>query len=264
MTTLIEPSSGEEQRLLVSLCTYNEAENLDQLIPAIHQFVPHANILVVDDDSPDGTGKVADQLAADDSRIHVIHRVGERGLGTATLVAFEFAIAHSYELLINLDADFSHHPRHIPALLDCMRRVDVAVGSRYVSGGGIQGWPLLRHFMSRGINLYARLLLGLKTRDNSGSYRCYRVSRLAQLDFGAVRGRGYAFQEEILYRCRAAGCSFEESPIVFENRRHGESKINGRESLSALWTIFRLAIDRLLGVSVIRSGEIAEQSPKSS
>lgn len=231
--------------LLITLCTFNERENLPKLIPEIHAVAPDAHVLVIDDNSPDGTGAVADNMSANDSRIHVLHREGKLGLGTATIAGFCYAVEHGYDQVINMDADFSHHPRHIPELRNSAESVEVAIGSRYVPGGGVVGWNLKRHFMSRAINIYARLFLGLPNRDNSGSYRCYDVSKLAKLDFGQVRSRGYSFQEEILYMCRRIGCRFAESPITFEDRRFGTSKINSKESLVALWVIFRLGIDRL-------------------
>ena len=239
-------------RLLVTICTYNERENIERLLPEIQQHAPEAEIVVIDDNSPDGTGQLADQMAQDDQRIHVLHRSGKLGLGSAILAGFRYGIENEYDFLVNLDADFSHHPRYIPALVECMNRVDVAIGSRYVAGGGVQGWGPLRHFMSQGINFYARCLLGLRTRDNSGSYRCYRVSRLKELDLDRVRSRGYAFQEEILYRLRRIACTFEETPIVFEDRKFGTSKISMRESVTALGVIFRLGIENLLRVSVTK------------
>ena len=238
------------QRLLVTLCTYNERDNLEQLIPEIHKYVPDADVLVVDDNSPDGTGQFADEMVAQDSRIHVRHRAGKLGLGTATLEALQFGIDNGYELLINMDADFSHDPRYIPALRECMDRTDVAIGSRYVPGGGVEGWSRLRYLMSGGINVYARTLLRLKTRDNSGSFRCYRVDKLRELDFSRFLARGYAVQEELLYRCRRIGCRFEETPIVFADRRFGSSKINWREAVGALWILLRLGIENLLKVPV--------------
>ncbi len=247
-------SSPEDSRLIVTLCTYNERENIERLIPEIHEQLPAADVLVIDDSSPDGTGELADEMAAADERIHVIHRAGKLGLGTANVAGFRYAIEHDYDYVINLDADFSHHPRHLGALRECMKGVDVSIGSRYVSGGGVKGWGIGRHLMSRGTNFYARLFLRLRTRDNSGSYRCYRVSKLGQVDFDRVRARGYAFQEEILFRCRRVGCTFEETPIVFEERRHGTSKINWKEVVAALWVIFRLGIDGMLGTPVRTSG----------
>ena len=240
-------------RLLITLCTYNECENLPKLIPDIHAVAPDAEVLVIDDNSPDGTGTLADDLAAKDSRIKVLHRSGKLGLGTATVAGFRFAIEHGYEHVLNMDADFSHHPRHLPAIRECLNRVDVAIGSRYIPGGGVVGWNWRRHCMSQGINVYARLFLGLRTRDNSGSFRCYRVAKLAEIDWSRIRARGYAFQEELLYRCRAVGCSFEETPITFEDRRFGTSKINWKESVAALWVIFRLSLDRLCRVEIGRA-----------
>lgn len=236
--------------LLCSLCTYNEAENLPAIVPEIWKFAPEAHILIVDDNSPDGTGRLADEMAAQDPRVHVLHRAGKQGLGTATLAAVRYAIEHHYDYFINLDADFSHHPKYIPALLQGMETADVAIGSRYVPGGGVEGWNWRRHFMSQSINIYARLLLGLRTKDNSGSYRCYRVEKLRELDLDRFRAKGYAFQEEMLYRCRRIGCRFVEKPIYFENRRHGQSKINLKEAFSALWVMLVLWFDERLGTTV--------------
>ena len=180
--------------------------------------------------------------------IHVIHRAGKLGLGTAVIEAIRFAIDGGYDYLINLDADFSHPPRFIPKLLAGMETNDVMIGSRYIRGGGVEGeFNLKRRLMSAGINWYARLLLGLKTKDNSGSYRCYRVSKLAQIDLNAIRSRGYSFFEEILYWCRRVDCRFGETPILFENRRSGVSKINKAEAFKAIIIIFQLGVGRILG-----------------
>ncbi|MCA9093211.1 MAG: polyprenol monophosphomannose synthase [Planctomycetaceae bacterium] len=239
-----------ETTLLVSLCTYNEAENLPLLVPRILDTVPQAHVLVVDDNSPDGTGRIADEMAAKDPRVKVLHRTGKLGLGTATLAAFQFAADQGYEFVLNLDADFSHPPETIPELLKLASDADVVIGSRYVPGGKIEGWGLKRHFMSRGVNFYSRLLLRLPTRDCSGAFRCYRVSLLRKLDWSKIRGKGYAFQEEILYRCRRVGGRFKETPIQFVDRRYGSSKINMREAMIAMWVILRLGIENLRGVPV--------------
>jgi dolichol-phosphate mannosyltransferase len=234
--------------LLVALATYDEATNLSPLVEAIREQAPHASILVIDDNSPDGTGRIADELRATLPDIHVIHRSGKLGLGTAVLTAMKFAIDNGYDYFLNLDADFSHPPRFIPAILAGMAENDVMIGSRYIPGGGVEGdFDLKRKFMSTGINVYARLFLGLRTRDNSGSYRCYRVSKLRQIDLGRVRSRGYSFMEEILYWCRTVGCTFGETPILFENRRSGYSKINAREAIKALQIIFELGVSRIFG-----------------
>jgi len=242
------PAIAASPRLLVSLATYDEASNLRPLVEAIRQVAPQASILVIDDNSPDGTGEVADQLRDGMPNIHVIHRSGKLGLGTAVLAGMKFAIDNGYDYFLNLDADFSHPPRFIPNILAGMKDNDVMIGSRYVKGGGVEGeFNLRRKFMSTGINLYARLFLGLQTRDNSGSYRCYRVSKLRQIDLNQIRSRGYSFMEEILYWCRSVGCKMDETPIIFENRRSGYSKINAREAIKALHIIFQLGLARLTG-----------------
>jgi dolichol-phosphate mannosyltransferase len=236
------------KRVLISLATYNEAENIRPLIEGIRQFAPTAAVLVIDDNSPDGTGAIADELAATMPDVHVLHRTGKLGLGTAIVEAMKYAVAHGYDHYLNLDADFSHPPRFIPDLLAGMDRVDVMIGSRYIAGGGVEGqFGFRRKFMSTGINVYARFLLGLRTRDNSGAFRCYRVSKLAKIDFGWVRSRGYSFQEEILFWCKRVGCTFGETPILFEDRRGGASKLNRGEAIKALEIMLRLGIDRALG-----------------
>ena len=235
-------------RLLVSLATYDEVKNLEALVHEIRVHAPHAEILIIDDNSPDGTGEVADRLRDTLAGIHVIHRAGKQGLGTAVLAGMKYAVDHGFDFFLNLDADFSHPPRFIPAILAGMADKDVMIGSRYVPGGGVEGdFNLKRKFMSTGINWYARLLLGLRTKDNSGSFRCYRVSKLAQLDFAKVQSRGYSFMEEILYWCRKVGCTMGETPILFENRRSGYSKIDKGEAVKALQIILRLGIGRALG-----------------
>ena len=238
-------------RILVSLATYNEAENLRPLAEAIRATVPSVDLLVVDDNSPDGTGRLADEMAKEMPGVFVIHRSGKLGLGTAIVAAMKFAVEKSYDYYINLDADFSHPPRFIPALIGGMtgtQPVDVMIGSRYVPGGGVEGeFGPRRKFMSTGVNMYARMFLGLETRDNSGSFRCYRVSKLARIDFSWVRSRGYSFQEEILFWCRRVGCTFGETPILFENRRAGQSKLHAGEAFRALEIMFGLGVDRLRG-----------------
>ncbi len=235
--------------LLISLATYNEAENLPRLLDEIARFAPEADVLVIDDHSPDGTGELCDRRAQTDPRLHCLHREGKLGLGTATIAAMQFALEGGYTYLLNMDADFSHHPRHIPALIEQMESHpagprDVMIGSRYVPGGAIEGWSLKRHLMSRGVNWYARTLLGLPARDCSGAFRCYRVSALKKLDFGSIRSHGYSFQEEVLWHLKHTGASFGETPIRFVDRVVGMSKINSTEALAALRIILGLAFSR--------------------
>lgn len=235
-------------RTLVTVATYNEIENLPELVAEIWQVAPQADVLVIDDNSPDGTGRWCDEQAAHEPRLACVHRPGKLGLGTATIAAMQYAIEHDYEVVLNMDADFSHHPRYIPAILAAMDRVDVAIGSRYCPGGGVQDWPLPRRLMSWGVNAYARLALGLAPRDTSGAFRCYRVALLKQLDFSAIKSRGYSFQEEILWRLKRVGARMVETPILFADRERGQSKINRQEALAALRIIFRLGLTNWLGV----------------
>ncbi len=248
-TTAIKPGlAAATPRLLVSLATYDEASNIRPLVETIREFAPHASILIIDDNSPDGTGAVADGLRDSLPDVHVIHRSGKQGLGTAVLTGMKFAIEREFDYFLNLDADFSHPPRFIPSLLAGMAEHDVMIGSRYVAGGGVEGeFNLKRKAMSYGINAYARLFLGLRTRDNSGSYRCYRVSKLRQIELTRVKSRGYSFMEEILFWCRSVGCRMGETPILFENRRSGYSKINKMEAVKALEIIAQLGVARLFG-----------------
>ena len=239
-------------RTLVMTATYNEIENLPALVAGILEHAPLVDVLVVDDNSPDGTGRWCDEQAARDPRIRCLHRQGKLGLGTAIVAGMRHAVDSGYRYLVNTDADFSHHPRYLPDLIAGMDPpggppIDVMIGSRYIPGGGIEGWPLKRHLMSRAVNLYARWLLGLKPRDCSGGYRCYRVEKLAQVGFDGLVSHGYSFQEEILWRLKRLGCRFGETPITFVDRVRGSSKINSGEAWSALWVILALGRRNWLG-----------------
>jgi dolichol-phosphate mannosyltransferase len=233
--------SGSSE-VLVTLCTYNERANLEALIPEIWRQAPEAHVLVVDDSSPDGTSAWIADWARSEPRLNLLQRPGKQGLGTATLASLQYAIENHYAWVLNLDADFSHPPQYIPALLAQRPHCDVAIASRYVPGGGVVGWPIRRHFMSRAINWYTRLLLGIPARDCSGAFRCMRVAMLRQIDLGHFLSRGYAVQEELLYRLHSAGARLAETPFVYAERRHGSSKINLNEGLIALRIIFRLAV----------------------
>lgn len=228
-------------KTLISLATYNERENIAIITKEIFDGVPDADVLVIDDNSPDGTGDwVAEQMVAE-PRLKLLRRSGKLGLGTATIAAMRYAMENGYEYLLNLDADLSHPPRYIPAILaKADEGVDVVIGSRYVSGGRIEGWSFYRQVMSRLVNGYAKLLLGLKTRDNSGSFRCYRVSALRKINLDRIVSPGYSYLEEILFRLKQANVTFAEVPITFEERRFGKSKINGKEALDALWIILKI------------------------
>jgi dolichol-phosphate mannosyltransferase len=246
-TTSRPPTAGPAERLLVSVATYNEADNLPGLVAAITAVAPHADVLVIDDASPDGTGRLADALAAADPRLQVLHRPGKLGLGTALLAAMRRAIDGGYDFLLNLDADFSHPPRYIPALLAGMRDHDVMIGSRYVSGGGTVDWPAPRRLISRTVNAYVRTLLRMGVRDASGAFRCYRVATLRTANLEAVRSRGYSFQQEVLFRCHRAGARLGEHPIIFENRKAGLSKVSVMESVRSLVMLTRLGLRAAVG-----------------
>lgn len=241
-------NAAAERRILVSLATYNEAGNIAALIDEIHKFVPHADVLVIDDNSPDGTGRIADELAATDSRIKVLHRPGKLGLGTATLAAMKYAMDHGYDYLQNLDADFSHPPRYLPGILAGMSKYDVMIGSRYIQGGGTENWPLKRRIISRCVNTLVRFLFRMPVKDASGAFRCYRVSKLRETRLDKVRSRGYSFQQEVLFRCYKAGCLLGEYPILFENRRAGTSKVNGKEAVRSLLMILYVGLRNFFGL----------------
>jgi dolichol-phosphate mannosyltransferase len=232
----------------VSLATFNERDNLAELIAAIHAELPRADVLVIDDNSPDGTGELADDLSRRDDRVHVLHRPGKLGLGTAILTAMRYAMDGDYDLLLNLDADFSHPPRYLPALVAGMRDHDVMIGSRYIPGGGTRDWPWTRELMSRAVNVFVRFVLRLPVRDASGGFRCYRVAKLREAHLERVRSRGYSFQQEVLFRCHRAGCRIGETPIVFENRRAGRSKVSLCESVRSLGMLGWLGVRATLGL----------------
>jgi dolichol-phosphate mannosyltransferase len=221
------------------LPTYNEAENVGPIVRAARaQLRPGDNILVVDDNSPDGTGAIADQLAQELPGVDVLHRPGKQGLGRAYLAGFEEALAGGAELILEMDADFSHDPADLPRLLAAAEEgADLVLGSRYVAGGSVTDWDPLRKFISRGGSWYARMILGVKVRDLTGGFKCFRRSVLEALDLSAVHADGYGFQIELTYRTIKAGFHVVEIPIVFRDRRVGESKMNARIALEAVWKV---------------------------
>ncbi|MCE9564050.1 MAG: polyprenol monophosphomannose synthase [Planctomycetes bacterium] len=247
-TTPASQNATPEPRILVSLATYNEAGNLAPLIAEIHKFLPRADILVIDDNSPDGTWKIAEELGVTDPRIKLLKRPGKLGLGTATLAAMNYAMTHNYDYLQNMDADFSHPPRYLPGILAGMSKYDVMIGSRYVQGGGTENWPLARQIMSKSVNTMVRFLFRMPVKDASGAYRCYRVSKLRQVPLDKVRSRGYSFQQEVLFRCHKAGCKLGEYPIIFENRRAGASKVNRKEAIRSMSMIMYLGLRNFFGL----------------
>ena len=237
----------QAERVLVSLATYKERENLERLLPAIRAQLPDADILVVDDNSPDGTADLINALAEQDPRIHLLLRAGKLGLGTAILASMHYAIREGYDLFVNMDADFSHHPRYLPSLLAGMARHDVMIGSRYIPGGGTVDWPLNRLMISRSVNALVRFLFRFRAKDISGGYRCYRVAKLREALLDRLLSHGYSFQQEVLYRCKKVGCRIGETPIIFEERRTGSSKVNLHESVRSLALLLRLGVPSFFG-----------------
>src|SRR5262245_50916502 len=245
---VLTPGVPSEPRILVSLATYNEAGNIAALVAEIHKFVPRADVLVIDDNSPDGTGRIVDEMAAADPRVKAMHRSGKLGLGTAILAAMQYAMDNNYDYLQNMDADFSHPTRYLPGILAGMRKYDVMIGSRYVKGGGTENWPLKRKVISQSVNMLVRFLMRMPVKDASGAYRCYRVSKLRETRLDKVRSRGYSFQQEVLFRCHKAGCKLGEYPILFENRRAGASKVNGKEALRSIGMILYVGMRNFFGL----------------
>ena len=228
-------------RACVVLPTYNERENLPSIVPAILAAAPQVDVLVVDDNSPDGTGALADALAAKDPRVRVLHRARKEGLGRAYLAGFAEALSRGYGRILEMDADFSHDPARLPELLASGK--DLALGSRYVEGGGTVNWGLGRRVLSKGGSLYARLILGIPVRDLTGGFKCFRRQVLESIDLPSVRSTGYAFQIELTYRALKRGFSVGEVPIVFADRRVGKSKMNRRIVAEALWMVWKIRFD---------------------
>lgn len=230
----------------ISIATYNERENIEALLVEIHKHLPEGHVIVVDDNSPDGTGELLDALSQQDPRIHVLHRTGKLGYASAHRAGMKYAMEHGADLVLTMDADFSHAPAVLPALVQCIREgADLAIGSRYIPGGGTRNWPWHRRLLSRGSNALARLLLALRVRDCTGGYRAYRTSLLQRIRLDQFESDGYSFLEESLLLCALAGARIAETPIVFEERRAGKSKISRKVIFEAITLLFQLAWRRL-------------------
>ncbi len=232
--------------------TYNERENIESLVIQLLALLLAVRVIVVDDNSPDGTGAIADRLAAESNgRVKVIHRAGKLGLGTAYSASFRRALDEGADLICTMDADFSHNPRYIPAMVDKIGQgYDLVVGSRYVRGGGTSGCTFDRKLLSWGANAFARTMLGLRAHDTTAGFRCYRREVLKGMDLDEIKASGYSFLIEMLYRVQRRGWRVGEVPIVFENRRLGTSKVSRNEIVKALETVLRLAWARLKGKQV--------------
>jgi dolichol-phosphate mannosyltransferase len=232
--------------LVVCLPTYNERENLEAMVSALGEKLPAESlILVIDDNSPDGTGEIADRLAAAQDNVEVLHRARKEGLGPAYLAGFRRALELGADLVLEMDCDFSHDPADVPRLVAAAAEADLVLGSRYVSGGGTRNWGLLRRLISRGGSLYAQVLLGVRVRDLTGGFKCYRRAVLETIDLDAIESKGYAFQIETSYRAIRAGFRVVEVPIVFADREVGGSKMSNSIVFEAIWKVPALRLSRL-------------------
>jgi dolichol-phosphate mannosyltransferase len=240
-------SSAEQGPAWLVLPTYNEAGNVEAFVEAVLDKLPApARILIVDDNSPDGTGEIADRLAAAHENVSVLHRARKEGLGPAYIAGFREVLAQGAGYVLEMDADFSHDPAYLPRLLEAGRGADLAIGSRYVDGGGVSEWSALRRAISRGGSAYARLVLGVGVRDLTGGFKCFRREVLEAIDLDTIESRGYAFQVEMTYRTIRQGFDVVEVPIVFRDRRVGSSKMDRSIVLEAIWRVpaMRLRGDR--------------------
>ena len=235
-------------RLLVVVPTYNERVNLPLVVPAILQQDPRIDVLVVDDNSPDGTGQLADEVAASTPRVHVLHRPNKSGLGKAYLAGFQWALANRYDLIFEMDADFSHDPKFLGDFIRAVANADLVIGSRYRAGVvNVINWPISRLLLSIGANQYARWITGLPLADSTGGFKCFRREVLEAIDFEKVRSNGYAFQIEMSFRAWKKGFRLVEVPIVFTDRVEGQSKMNKRIVREAIWMVWWLRLQSLIG-----------------
>ena len=226
-------------RCVMVVPTYNESENIEWIVGRLRAAQPGVDIMIVDDNSPDGTGDIADRLAATDGAVTVVHRTEKAGLGAAYLHGFDVALDAGYDVIGEMDADGSHQPEQLHRLLDALHGADLVIGSRYVAGGSVVNWPLQRLLLSRGGNLYVRLLLGIKVKDATAGFRVFRRSTLETIDLGAVRSTGYVFQTDLAYRTLSRGLRVAEVPIEFIERVRGDSKMSGQVATESLKSITR-------------------------
>lgn len=227
----------DKERVLVVIPTYDEVDNIEPIVSRVRAAVSGVDILIVDDNSPDGTGLLADRLAASDGAIHVLHRSQRAGLGRAYVEGFRWALDRGYTVVVEMDADGSHDPSHLGALLNALEGADAVIGSRWVDGGSVVNWPRSRELISRGGNLYARMMLRLPVRDATGGYRAYRRAVLEAIDVDSVASQGYCFQVDLTWRAVRAGFRIAEVPIAFRERERGESKMNSSIVLEAFWRV---------------------------
>ena len=234
-------------KALVIIPTYNEKENVEPLLQRVFAEVPGIEVLIVDDNSPDGTGAIADRAAAADPRVHVMHRPGKLGLGSAYMAGFRYALERDYEAVFEMDADFSHNPESLPVFLRELEDADLVLGSRYLYGVTVVNWPLKRLILSYGANVYSRVITGMRVKDLTGGFKCFRRRVLEAVDWSRVRSDGYAFQIEITFKAWRKGFRIREIPILFVDRKAGESKMSRRIVWEAAWMVWRLRLLDLIG-----------------
>jgi len=234
-------------KALVIVPTYNEKENIDRIIPEILDQDPSIDILIVDDNSPDGTGKIADKLSSENKRILVLHREKKSGLGTAYLLGFKYALENGYDYIFEMDADFSHDPAYLPQFLEAIKDADLVLGSRYISGVNVINWPMSRLLLSYYANVYSRWVTGLPVKDATGGFKCFKRKVLEQIDLDKVHSEGYSFQIEMSFRAWKRGFKIKEIPIVFWDRRAGTSKMSKKIVREAIWMVWKLRFLSLLG-----------------
>jgi dolichol-phosphate mannosyltransferase len=235
-------------KALIIIPTYNEIKNVKRIVEMVLAVSEIAEVLVVDDNSPDGTGQAADKMAKGNPRVHVMHRRGKMGLGSAYIEGFRYALDKGYDYIFEMDADFSHDPAEIPNFLEAVKDYDVVIGSRYIDGIRILNWPLKRLMLSYFASVYARMITGLKLYDTTGGYKCFRREVLEKLDLSRIHSDGYSFQIEMNFLCQKKGFRLKEIPIIFSDRRHGTSKMNKGIIIEALAVVWLLKIKSMLGM----------------
>ena len=242
------PSAGPPaNRIVIVMPTYNERQNLESIAGRVRVALPAADLLVVDDNSPDGTGDLADKLAETDPRVQVMHRTDKAGLGKAYIAGFGWALERGYDVIVEMDADGSHQPEHLPGLVAALNGADLSIGSRWVPGGKVVNWPKTREALSRAANIYTRLMLGLSVRDATAGFRAYRAATLRTISLDQVESTGYCFQIDLTLRVADAGLRIVEVPITFVEREHGASKMSNRIIMEAFWRVAQWGVKRRLG-----------------
>jgi dolichol-phosphate mannosyltransferase len=229
-------------KAIVIIPTYNESQNIVKLIEKIFSVAPEIHILVVDDNSPDGTAELVEKLMQSDERLHLIRRPGKLGLGTAYIAGFKYALEKGYDAIFEMDADFSHNPEDIPRFLEALQDADLVIGSRYLTGVNVINWPLRRLILSYFANMYTRVITGMPIKDATGGYKCFRASALKQIDLDKVKTNGYGFQIEMNFRLWAKGFRVKEIPIIFVDRMNGESKMNKKIIIEAVFLVWKLKL----------------------